>query len=94
MNLKITVELPNALVERARKIAARDQTTLQNLVKAGLEQEIDRRLRTKPFKLRDGSFKGGKGLHPDVANLTWEQILDLSYGDRGGVAPSPPEISG
>lgn len=32
----------------------------------------------KPFKLRDASFKG-RGLHPSIANATWDRIRDLAY---------------
>jgi hypothetical protein len=33
--------------------------------------------------MRDGRF-GGDGLQPEVRNMSFEQLLDKSYGDRGG----------
>jgi len=33
--------------------------------------------------MRDGRF-GGDGLQPEVRNMSFEQLLDMSYGDRGG----------
>jgi hypothetical protein len=74
--MKVTIEIPHSLVREARKVAARDRTTLGALVEQGLRQVVAERKR--PFRLRDASVKGD-GLHPDVAHLSWQEILDLSY---------------
>ena len=81
--MKTTVEIPDPLLDEARKIAAQDGTTLRALAEQGLRRVLNDSKAKPPFKLRDGSF-GGQGLHPDVSDLSWEEIRDLSYGDRGG----------
>ena len=82
--MKTTVEISDALLDDARKLAARERTTLRALVEQGLRQVVaERRKPKKPFKLRDGSFKG-KGLSPEFADASWEEIRRAAYGDRGG----------
>jgi hypothetical protein len=82
--VKTTVEIADPLLEEAKQLAHQQGTTLRVLFEEGLRVAIEARKSTerKPFRLRDGSFKGGKGLVDP--SLTWEQIRDLSYGKRGG----------
>ena len=39
----------------------------------------EREAKSSGFKLRDASFKGGKGLTPDFAKASWMEILEASY---------------
>ena len=80
--MKTTLEISDPLLREARKIATRDNTTLRALVEQGLRQVVSEKKKDKPFRLRDASFKGD-GLHPDVANLSWDEIRDLIYEGRG-----------
>jgi hypothetical protein len=82
--MKTTIEISDALLREARKVAAREGVTLRALVERGLHRVIADTKRP-PFRMRDGSF-GGNGLHPDVRDLSWEQIRDLSYEGRGGLS--------
>jgi hypothetical protein len=79
--MKTTLEISDPLLREARKIAVRDNTTLRALVEQGLRQVVSEKKKDKPFRLRDASFKGN-GLHPDVANLSWDEIRDLVYEGR------------
>ena len=82
--MKTTVEISDALLDAARKLAAREGTTLRALVEQGLRQVMaERRSPKKPFKLRDGSVKG-RGLSPEFADAGWDEIRRAAYGDRGG----------
>lgn len=82
--MKTTLDISDPLLEQVRKIAARDGETLRSLVEQGLRKVVaERCARSKPFKLRDASFKG-KGLRPEVAHLPMHEIILMSYGDRGG----------
>jgi hypothetical protein len=76
--MKTTLEISDPLLREARKIAARDNTTLRALVEQGLRQVVSEKKKDKPFRLRDASV-GGKGLHPDVAGKSWDEIRDMIY---------------
>lgn len=81
--MKTTVEIPNSLLEEARKTAVRQRTTLRVLIIEGLRRVIDERKRTATFRLRKASFRG-TGLQPDAAGATWQRIRDMAYEGRGG----------
>jgi hypothetical protein len=82
--MKTTLEIAEPLLNEARKLAARDGTTLRAIVEQGLRRILDENRRAKPFKLRDGSFKGGEGLQPEFADAGWEKIRSAIYEGRGG----------
>lgn len=81
--MKTTVEITDALLERAKTVAARDGDTLRTLVERGLERELAvRSAKRKPFKLKNVTV-GGSGLRPEVAHLSINELIRMSYGDRG-----------
>jgi hypothetical protein len=81
--MKTTIQISDGLLNQARELAKKEDTTLKELVEEGLRRVIDERVQRKPFKLRDASFGGG-GLRPEVADLGWEKIIEMSYEGRGG----------
>jgi hypothetical protein len=81
--MKTTVEIPDALLEEARKVAARQRTTLRVLIIEGLRRVTAERKRAGTFRLRDASV-GGDGLQPDLAGAPWERIRGMAYEERGG----------
>lgn len=81
--MKTTVEIPNALLARAKKLAAREGTTVRALIEESLRRVLAERERRTRFELRRVTF-GGQGLHPDVAGLDWETIRERAYEGRGG----------
>ena len=81
--MKTTVNIPDTLLEEARKIANQEQTTIKALIEEGLRLTIESRKHKSKFRLRKASFKGN-GLQPDVAGASWEKIRELSYERRGG----------
>jgi hypothetical protein len=80
--MKTTVDIPDALLEEARKVAARERTTVRALIEQGLRQALAERNGARDFRLRKATFKG-EGLQPGVADGTWERIRDLAYEGRG-----------
>jgi hypothetical protein len=80
--MKTTIEISDALLREARKVAAQEGITLRALVERGLHRVIAETKRP-PFRMRDGRFSGD-GLHPDVRDLSWDQIIEMSYEGRGG----------
>ena len=81
--MKTTVEIPDSLIEEAKRVAARQDTTLRVLIIEGLRRVITERKRVGAFRLRKATFRG-KGLRPDVAGASWERIREMAYEKRGG----------
>lgn len=81
--MKTTVEIPDTLLEEARRLATRQQTTLRVLIIEGLRRIIAERRRVGTFRLRKATFRG-TGLQPDVAGASWERIREMAYEKRGG----------
>lgn len=74
--MKTTVNISDSLLEEARKIAARDKTTVRDLIERGLRKILAERKGARDFRLRKATFKGN-GLQPGVADANWERIRDL-----------------
>jgi CRISPR/Cas system-associated protein Csm6 len=81
--MKTTVEISDALLKEARKVAAREGTTVRAMVEQGLRQVLEERKAAKAFRLRKATFKGN-GLQPGVSGASWEKIREMAYEGRGG----------
>jgi hypothetical protein len=81
--MKTTLDISDPLLRDARKIAAREGTTLRALVEQGLRHVVTKRKKSAPFRLRKASV-GGRGLRPELREAGWERIRDLIYEGRGG----------
>lgn len=80
--MKTTLDIADPLLREARKLAAREGTTLRALVERGLRQVVAEKMRSKTFRLRKASFKG-EGLRPELRDAEWERLRDLAYEGRG-----------
>lgn len=80
--MKTTIELPEALFEKAKRHARKHKTTLKALIEQGLRQVMATKPDTPPFKLRDASVNG-KGLNPEFQDASWEQLRDAIYPKQG-----------
>jgi Arc/MetJ family transcription regulator len=82
-HMKTTIELSDPLLERAKRLAARDSTTLRELVEAGLRHVLkERAQRAQTFELRDARVEG-RGLSAEFADASWNDIRNASYEGRG-----------
>ncbi len=81
--MKTTLEITDSLFQEAKRIAARDKTTLRDLVEQGLRKILVERKRPKKFKLKDCSVKG-EGLTAEFRDAPWEKIREAIYEGRGG----------
>jgi hypothetical protein len=81
--MKTTVEIPDLLLDEARKVAARQRTTLRVLIVEGLRRVVAERKQPGTFRLRRASFRG-QGLQPGARDANWERIREMAYEDRGG----------
>lgn len=80
--MKTTVEISDALLEEAKRVAARESSTLRELIEEGLRRSIDERGKRKSFRLRRASYRG-KGLQPGVSS-EWAELREAAYEGRGG----------
>jgi hypothetical protein len=81
--MKITVEIADALLDEAKRVAAREGTTVPALIEQGLRRALAERRRGSRFRLRRASFRA-KGLQPGVSELAWVRVRELVYEGRGG----------
>ena len=82
-HMKTTVEISDALLHEAKRIAAREKTTVRALIEEGLRKALETRRKTQGFRLRDMSYGEG-GLRPDMREGSWERLRDVIYEGRGG----------
>jgi Arc/MetJ family transcription regulator len=82
-HMKTTIEIADALLSDAKRVAAREGLTVRALVEQGLRRVLEERRRsTKGFKLRKASFKG-RGLQPGVDGASFDRLRELAYEGRG-----------
>jgi len=80
---KTTVVISEALAREVKALAAREQTTMRELIEEGLRKVLaERKKRRATFMLRDATV-GGDGMLPELEPGNWEQIRDLIYKGRG-----------
>ncbi len=83
-HMKTTIDIADSLLLQAKGIAKSEGITLRELVETGLRATLHQRgAKTKPFVLRDASFKG-EGLQPGIREGDWKQIREMAYEGRGG----------
>jgi len=82
-HMKTTVEISDALLTAARKVAEREGSTLRELVEEGLRRVLREKSVRKEFALRRASFRGN-GIDPHVSEGSWERTRELIYEGRGG----------
>ena len=81
-HMKTTIEIADPLLERAKRLAAKEQTTLRELVEAGLRKVLEERRSHKKFELRDARVFG-QGLQPEFQSASFDQLRDAVYVGRG-----------
>lgn len=80
--MKTTIEIADALLKDAKRVAAHDGTTLRTLIENGLRQELAARKRPSKFRLRKATVKG-RGLQDGVKSLSGDQLREFAYTGRG-----------
>lgn len=80
--MKTTIELPEALFEKAKRQARARKTTLKALIEQGLRMVLAEKHGGPAFKLRDASVDG-KGLAPEFRDAKWDLLRDTIYKGEG-----------
>ena len=81
--MKTTIDIPDFLMARCKKVIGEQHVTFRSLVEEGLDQVLNERIHRKPFKLRSVPFRGG-GFQPGFDEAGWDHIRDAAYEGRGG----------
>jgi len=81
--MKTTIEISDSLLDEAKKLAAKEGTTVRAYVEQGLRRIVAERKSHSVFRLRKATFKGN-GLQAGAQDATWERIRETIYQGRGG----------
>jgi Arc/MetJ family transcription regulator len=81
--MKTTIEISDSLLDEAKRLAAKEGTTVRAYVEQGLRRVVAERKSRGLFRLRKATFKGN-GLQPGVQEATWDRIRETIYQGRGG----------
>ena len=81
-HMKTTIEISEALLQKAKRLAMRESTTLRELVEAGLRRVLEERQRKPSFTLRDVRVSGN-GLQEGFQDASWSEIRGAAYEGRG-----------
>jgi hypothetical protein len=73
--MKTTIEISDSLLDEAKRLAAKERTTVSAYVEQGLRRILAERKSRGVFRLRKATFKG-KELQPGVQDATWERIRE------------------
>jgi hypothetical protein len=79
--MKTTIELPDELLARSRKLARREGTTLKSLIEEGLRLALRARERKRAPTVVVRPF-AGDGLTPEFRDAGWDKIRDEIHGGR------------
>ena len=80
--MKTTIELPDALIEQARRVAQQEGATLRALVEEGLQRSLEARRQAARRQLDFPSY-GGKGLTDEFQGAPWSRSRDEIYREHG-----------
>lgn len=81
-HMKTTIDIADALLLDARRVAAKEGVTVRALVEQGLRTVLaERRRSASGFTLRKAAFKG-RGLQSGVGG-DFEQLREMAYEGRG-----------
>lgn len=79
--VKTTIDISDALLERAKRQAARSGTSLRALVEEGLRRVLSGDGRPKGYQLPDRSV-GTPGASNPLESYSWPELRDEVYGGR------------
>lgn len=82
--MKTTIEISTPLLRRAKRVAAKHNTTLRSLMEEGLASSLKAREQAETKAVYEPLiFKGGNGMRPEFADGGWDKIRDAIYEGRG-----------
>jgi hypothetical protein len=79
--MKTTVEIPDALLERARRHARRTGRPVRALIEEGLRRVLEHGQEKAAYRLPERSVGAPGGPNP-LESLSWQDLRDAIYGGR------------
>ncbi len=79
--MKTTVEIPDALLDRARRHARRSGRPVRSLIEEGLRLVLEAESGGQRYRLPDRSV-GKKGATNPLEALSWQDLRAEIYGGR------------
>ncbi|MGH9541699.1 MAG: hypothetical protein ACRD2H_07430 [Terriglobales bacterium] len=81
--MKTTVEIPDALLRQAKRVAAKEGIPVRELIEQGLRHALALHERPRKSGFRQVVFHGS-GLTPEFANAPWSKFREAAYErDKG-----------
>jgi len=80
--MRTTIDLPDGLYARVRRLAEATGRSLRDVAIEGLERVLKDASRRPRFHLQDGSWGQG-GLVDGLDETDWDRIRDIAYEARG-----------
>jgi len=81
--MKTTIDIADPILERAKKLAARRNTTLKAIVEDALRDTLRAEERKPALHIETHTFRG-RGLQPGLSWDDWGTLRALAYEGRGG----------
>lgn len=82
--MKTTVDISDALLTRAKRLAARRGVTLKSVLEDALRRELASEAKEEPRQVVHTHTFGGKGLQRGLDWSDWSAIRSMAYEGRGG----------
>jgi citrate lyase beta subunit len=80
--MKTTIDISDHLLNRAKELARKENTTLKELTEEGLALVLAEHSARTPRRLEPVVF-GGRGLSEDFRGKSWAEIRDEIYRGYG-----------
>ncbi len=78
-HMKTTLDVSDVLFAEAKRVAHRDGTTLRALVERGLTLALnEKKHKSKPFTLRDGSVRGSGVTAEFLSRGGWSNLREIA----------------
>jgi len=75
--MRTTIDIPDPLLVRVKRVAAERKTTVRMLMLDALERSLDQK--AEPFQLRDAAVGGGDEVDAGAINDAIDQQRDFAF---------------
>ena len=91
--MKTTVEINDRTMAKARKMCAKHGMSLKSLLEKALDEKLVQLETTLPWQFTTDYAVTGTGVHPALAHLDMQTIIDMEEHDANSAIQAWSEIS-